>query len=93
MKIIPRKFEFDESAKSLVQKVISELPQDFIDGIGQATAHLSQADGGTIKIYPTPGTRSRITEVHFPEGAVVTKADYNSTSFEYKDKKFLLVYD
>ena len=60
MKISPRKKEFDEKAKTLIEKVISELPKDFIAGVGEATAHFSQADGGTIKIYPTPNTFSFI---------------------------------
>ncbi len=93
MRIKPREYElkYDEKGKNLLEKTISELPPDLIAGIGEAQIHFSQALGGTFKIYPSK--KSRITEIHFPEEAVITGRKFNSTLFEYRGKKFLIIYD
>ena len=92
MQIKPRKHD-DEKAKGLVQKIISELPKDFISGEGEATAHLSKAYGGTIKIYPTPGTKSKITCVTVSESIKEFKSNWNSIFFQYKEYRFFIIAD
>ncbi len=92
MKISPRQYD-DEDKKSLVAKIISELPEDFVIGAGEATAHLSEANGGTIRIYPTPNTKSRITGVNLPGVAEDLKSEWNSIFFKYRGRKFFISYD
>jgi hypothetical protein len=94
MKINPRKNEHDEAIKGLVERVISELPENFVVGVGEATAHFSQADGGTIKIYPSRHIFSYIYGVRIPGREKEALSEKRpSISFEYKGRKFFITYD
>mgnify|MGYP001581467294 CR=1 FL=1 len=93
MKIKPRKYEFDKGAKTLVERVISELPENFVVGTGEAKAHFSQANGGTIKIYPVPFNVSFISGVNIPgKDPIVLSETVGTVSFEYNRTRFLVIY-
>lgn len=93
MKINIRRHDTEQESE-LVRKIISELPEKFIAGNGEATAHLSQADGGTIKIYPSPLTDSLIWAVRIPEqdDSKLILATKGEVSFSYKGRRFLVSY-